>query len=481
MAGYIGKSQGVTLLNVESNTVETADIQDGAVTSAKLGADVVLDVVGDTTPQLGGDLDGNGNTIDLTGNTESFGLPVGTTAQAPSAATTKGHIRFDDDDDIVYYSNGVSWKKISSVIVQFTSLTGSIFAGSSSSLTLAGTGFGNSITVNFTQSSDAIDEDVSVTPTSDTSATVTVPSAVYNNVTGGNVVTVTITNFDGNTASQTTTAVALPTGGTITTSGNYRYHTFTSSGTFTNTISNLSVDYMTVAGGAGGGGRYMGGGGGAGGVVAATGTSLSSGAYTVTVGSGGSGGAENTQGTNGGSSVISSVSTTAVGGGGGGSWDQGQETGKNGGSGGGNSGYLTSGGGSGTSGQGNNGGYGGLYGGGGGGGAGAAGSNGTGADGGNGGVGTNSYSAWATATSTGDSGYYAGGGGGGDYSGTGANPGGAGGGGNGAPGPDNSSGGAPTSATANTGGGGGGANGYNNTDTSGGNGGSGIVIVRYQL
>ena len=36
MAGYIGKSQGVTLLNVESNTVETADIQDGAVTAAKL-------------------------------------------------------------------------------------------------------------------------------------------------------------------------------------------------------------------------------------------------------------------------------------------------------------------------------------------------------------------------------------------------------------------------------------------------------------
>jgi len=68
MAGYIGKSQGVTLLNVESNTVETADIQDGAVTAVKLGADVGLDVVNDTTPQLGGDLDTNGNDVNFSDN-----------------------------------------------------------------------------------------------------------------------------------------------------------------------------------------------------------------------------------------------------------------------------------------------------------------------------------------------------------------------------------------------------------------------------
>jgi hypothetical protein len=231
---------------------------------------VNTNLVADTTPQLGGELDGNGNTIDLTGNTESLGLPVGTTAQAPTASTHKGHIRFDDDDDVVYYSDGVSWKKISSVVVQFTSLSGTLYSGLASTLTLAGNGFGSSIIVNFTQSSDAIDEDVSVTPSSDTAATVTVPAAVYNNVTSGNVVTVTITNTDGNSASQTITATALPTGGTISSSGSDRIHTFTSSGTFTvpTGTSLTNVEYLVLGGGAGGGAQHgtngCGGGGGGG-------------------------------------------------------------------------------------------------------------------------------------------------------------------------------------------------------------------------
>ena len=36
MAGYIGKSQGVVLTDIDNNSVTTADIQDGAVTAAKL-------------------------------------------------------------------------------------------------------------------------------------------------------------------------------------------------------------------------------------------------------------------------------------------------------------------------------------------------------------------------------------------------------------------------------------------------------------
>ena len=57
------------------------------------------------------------------------------------------------------------------------------------------------------------------------------------------------------------------TGGTITTSGNTKIHTFTSSGTFA--VSAISVDYnnltyLVIAGG-GGGGSVIGGGGGAGG------------------------------------------------------------------------------------------------------------------------------------------------------------------------------------------------------------------------
>ena len=53
------------------------------------------------------------------------------------------------------------------------------------------------------------------------------------------------------------------TGGTESTSGGYKYHTFTSSGTLTVT-GTLSLDILLVAGGAGGGGRYNSGGGGAG-------------------------------------------------------------------------------------------------------------------------------------------------------------------------------------------------------------------------
>jgi len=39
------------------------------MTKARDIADFSVDVVNDTTPQLGGNLDGNGNTIDLSGTT----------------------------------------------------------------------------------------------------------------------------------------------------------------------------------------------------------------------------------------------------------------------------------------------------------------------------------------------------------------------------------------------------------------------------
>ncbi len=46
-----------------------------------------------------------------------------------------------------------------------------------------------------------------------------------------------------------------PTGGTITTAGGYKYHTFTSSGTFAAPLAKSGVDVLIVAGGAAGGGR----------------------------------------------------------------------------------------------------------------------------------------------------------------------------------------------------------------------------------
>ena len=96
---------------------------------------------------------------------------------------------------------------------------------------------------------------------------------------------------DGNWAASS--QVFTATGGTVTTSGNYTIHTFTSSGTFEVTSGTGSVEYLIVAGGGGGGGSvadaWSPGGGGAGGMRTGT-VTASTGSYTITVGNGGAAG-----------------------------------------------------------------------------------------------------------------------------------------------------------------------------------------------
>ena len=224
-------------------------------------------MVADTTPQLGGNLDGNGNTIDLSANTTHFNLPRGTTAQqvTPSAAN-EGAIRYDTDDDVVYYSTGSAWVKIAAAIPTLSNASGIIYAGAATTLTLTGTNFLTAnLVVNFTQTSDSINSDVTVTPSSEWwSASVAVPAAVYNNVTAGNAVTIKVTNSDNlQSGGQNITASSLPSGGTISNSGGYRIHTFNSSGNFVVPATLSNVEYLVIAGG-GAGGSY-GAGGGAGG------------------------------------------------------------------------------------------------------------------------------------------------------------------------------------------------------------------------
>ena len=240
-----------------------------------------------------------------------------------------------------------------------------------------------------------------------------------------------------------------PSGGNVSTSGSYTIHTFTSSGTFTNTINNLNVEYLVVAGG-GGGGAKRGGGGGAGGMRTGS-LTLSTGGKTVTVGSGGSrSGGGFSSGNSGNSSTFDSI--TSNGGGRGGS----RNNGGNGGSGGGNGrsdGAGGTSGGSGTSGQGNNGGgHGGNHGG-----SGGGGKNGSGGGGGGGGRGSAGNS-----SISGSSVSYAEGGQGGTTYGAGGY-----------------SGGSGQNRPANTGHGADG--GDDSPGYTGGAGGSGIVIVRYQL
>jgi len=266
----------------------------------------------------------------------------------------------------------------------------------------------------------------------------------------------------------------IASGGNVTTSGGYKTHTFTTSGTFEVT-SGGDIDYLIVAGG-GAGATTDGGGGGGGGVVTGT-MNIQPGSYTITRGGGGSYVNINDRAGNTGSNSTA-LGFTARGGGGGGNdrvSGQGPKTGGSGGGGGSRQSYNQWPGASGIQnstygyGSGNDGGDGvgeassppssTRYSGGGGG-AGEAGKHGSDssdrAGGGNG-------IEWPSGSGT----YYGGGGGGGHNV---IGQGGLGGGGNG------SMGNATTAGGANTGGGGGGGG---NGNTRGGSGGSGIIIIRY--
>ena len=295
-------------------------------------------------------------------------------------------------------------------------------------------------------------------------------------------------------------AFITATGGSITTCGDFKIHTFNSPGTFTvcsvgNPAGSDSVSYMVVAGGAGTSSaarNQWAGGGGAGGFregkassdsytaspLVTTGLSVTATGFPITVGSGG---ATDSNGSN------SSFSTiTSAGGGTGGAY---VTIGTNGGSGGGGGGDQTRAGGQGNTPsvsppQGQDGGDGkdtAPEGGGGGGGAIDAGNDGL--PGGAGGGGNGAPTFINPSPGNGTPGpapgrYFAGGGGGGngraDQGGTTPSTGGAGGGGTGGGG-DNSP--SPvacgTNGVANTGGGGGGVGGTT--------GGSGIVIIRYKF
>jgi hypothetical protein len=311
-------------------------------------------------------------------------------------------------------------------------------------------------------------------------------TSIYYGTNGGSFVAGSTFSLYG-IASLGTTPVTAPfaTGGNIVANdGTYWYHAFLSSGTFT-PLKALSCDVLVIAGG-GGGGFEDGGGGGAGGVIYDDAKSVTA-STTITVGAGGTGATISVNSGSGTNSLFGAM--TAFGGGGGSD----AATSLNGGSGGGGSGTSTQTSNDGGIGYGNVGGannsmsYGTRNGGGGGAGtAGKANNDPSGAQNtyaGNGGDGLNTWSSWASATSTGVSGYYAGGGGGGAVD-NGRGVGGAGGGGNGGQGGNSTPSGVKYVATegiANTGGGGGGGGWRSDLSVNGRAGGSGIVLVRYPM
>jgi hypothetical protein len=334
---------------------------------------------------------------------------------------------------------------------------------------------------------------------------------VYVDATQGWIVT-----DSGNRSDLATPQYIVATGGTITTCGNYKIHSFTGPGTFTvcsvgNPAGSDKIQTLIVAGG-GGGGRDRGSGGGAGGLILTpcAGIPVSATAYPISIGGGGPGGTSPFCGTQG--TPTTGFGLTSVGGGkgsgGGGAFPVSVTTGGPGGSGGGGSVGCTAPsigpggpgtqptqpGNSGAYGFGNNGGAAnpsyptGTGNTGGGGGAGAVGVAGSSSVSGAGGAGkdvTSIFGASPKAFYGPTNGIYAGGGGGGMSSGAPGGPtagglGGLGGGGPGGKSPANGPGpGVGTAGTANTGGGGGG--GANTTPTQcGAAGGSGIVLIRYK-
>ena len=290
-------------------------------------------------------------------------------------------------------------------------------------------------------------------------------------------------------------------GGTETTSGDFKIHTFTGDGNFVvssvgNAQGSNTVTYLVVAGGGGGGGSGGGAGGGAGGYrtnhpqPSSCGQPVCVQTYPVTVGAGGAhNGGPSAEAAGSTGSASSAFGISSAGGGGGGVRVCGpapcsEGNGKNGGSGGGGAQGRPVGSGNTppvSPPQGNNGGPGGGNQFGGGGGAAAVGGSGSGSTPGTSGAG----GAGSPNTISGSNTTYAGGGGGGISGSGGCTPAytvGAGGAGGGGTGRMNTCGSFPyASATggANTGGGGGGG-GDAGANATGAPGGKGIVIVSYK-
>ena len=105
------------------------------------------------------------------------------------------------------------------------------------------------------------------------------------------------------------------TGGTETTSGGYKYHTFTGLGSFVISSGMKNIEYLVVSGGGGGGAHAGAGGGGAGGLLTGTFTNLGIGTYAVTIGAAGPRGttADADDAGNGTNSIFNSVSPTGGG------------------------------------------------------------------------------------------------------------------------------------------------------------------------
>lgn len=438
-----------------SDDISLATLDYTANTVNWLDSTVSVNIVSDTTPQLGGNLDVNGNSIVSVANGNITITPDGTgkvIVDGLSFPTSDGSadqvLKTDGSGNLSFadVSGGTSWQ---SSIVTGTTLSA-----------VAGNGYWINTTSN------------ACTVTLPASASVgdTIEFSDYLRTWGTNAVTLNQNslNFQGYTSPNPEYNTNGQSVRIVYSGATQGWIPSVDDDVTLETPQTYSIDFLVIAGGGAGGSSSNSGGAGAGGYRTSTQTVNAGTSITVTVGDGGASVSGNNLGNDGSNSSISGTGLTTITSAGGGGGGTSSLVGRNGGSGGGGGNDIAGGSGntpSTTPSQGNDGGDGlqsaPAYGGGGGGGASAVGQNGSGSKGGDGGDGTAS-------SITGSSVTRAGGGGGGSQGSIGT--GGAGGGGNGQ---TNSV--LPTSGTVNTGSGGGGKN-SSSSDPSGA-GGKGVVIL----
>ena len=189
--------------------------------------------------------------------TGALKVPAGTTAQRPGSSVA-GDIRYNTTASSLEFYTGSAWIG-TNIAPSINSVTGDIYNGIAGKTLVINcndiSASNNSVKYSNNSNGSVIATDSSPS-TSGSNITSTIPANVYNTA-AGTVIKIEVINAAGviSSNSVTETILAPPSGGSITTAGGYTYHTFTSSGTFTNTVANLSIQYLVVAGGGGGGGN----------------------------------------------------------------------------------------------------------------------------------------------------------------------------------------------------------------------------------
>jgi len=287
------------------NKLDTGAIQDNAITNAKLADDAVgvVDLAATGTASSTTFLRGD-NTWDTPTDTDTVYTHPNHSGDVVSAADGAMTIQTDAVDIAMLSATGTPGSTTFLRGDNAWATAGSTSASDLTSGTLPDARFPSTLPAisgaNLTGLTSSFSGLTDTTVSTSDPATDTNPSAtghLWVNKTSGETYVCSSATSDNNVwkniGSGTGDVENTVTGGTITTYGSYKVHTFTSSGTLV-LSGNTTVDALVVGGGGGGGDGAATGetgtGGGAGAMLTGTGLTMNAGSYTVTIGSGGAGG-----------------------------------------------------------------------------------------------------------------------------------------------------------------------------------------------